>query len=222
MSVFMVTWNLNKERGNYDKARREFIRHLDRYPSINDPGLESVRWVQSNGTAGETQAQNDLNPEIANYPFSHLKNQLTGHYQVIRRDERVISILYAIDFYHSGAAHGGRSSTATNYLVRPFTPITLDYLLGDIEHLPALADYIRERLSETGEYEDDWLAMGTRPIVENFSLFNIERYGLTFTFPEYSIACFAAGEQKLWVGFDSLAAFFDPHALASIQAIEKY
>ncbi|RMR14003.1 Endo-1,4-beta-xylanase [Pseudomonas syringae pv. primulae] len=170
----------------------------------------------------ETQAQNDLDPDVVNYSLSHLKNQLTGHYHVVRRDERVISILYAIDLYHSGAAHGGRSSTATNYLIRPFRPITLDYLLGNIEHLPALADYIRERLSETGEYDEDWLAAGTQPMVENFSLFNIERYGLTFTFPEYSIACFAAGEQKLWVGFDSLAPFFDPQALASIRSIETY
>lgn len=113
------------------------------------------------------------------------------------------------------------ASKATNCLIRPFRPITLDFLLGDIEHLPALADYIRERLAETGEYDQDWLAMGTRPIEETFSLFNIERYGLTFSFPEYSIACVAACEQKLWVGFDSLAAFFDPQALASIQVVEK-
>ncbi len=98
----------------------------------------------------------------------------------------------------------------------------MDYLLGGIERLPALADYIRERLTDTGEYDQDWLVIGTRPTVENFSLFNIERYGLTFTFPEYSIACFAAGEQKLWVDFDSLAQFFEPQALASIRAIENY
>lgn len=31
MTVFVVTWNLNKERGNYDVARRAFVQHLDRY-----------------------------------------------------------------------------------------------------------------------------------------------------------------------------------------------
>lgn len=51
MSVFVVTWNLNKERGNYASARAEFLKHLERYPNIGEPGLESVRWIQSSATA---------------------------------------------------------------------------------------------------------------------------------------------------------------------------
>lgn len=58
MSVFLVTWNLNKERDNYDQARRTFIQHLDRYPNVRDPGLESVRWLESAATAA--QIYNDL------------------------------------------------------------------------------------------------------------------------------------------------------------------
>ncbi|WP_277591380.1 hypothetical protein [Pseudomonas chlororaphis] len=53
MSVFLVTWNLNKERGNYAQARQVFIQHLDRYPNVKDPGLESVRWISSNATAAQ-------------------------------------------------------------------------------------------------------------------------------------------------------------------------
>ncbi len=49
----MVTWNLNKERGNYNKARQAFIQHLDRYESISDNGLESVRWINSAATANQ-------------------------------------------------------------------------------------------------------------------------------------------------------------------------
>lgn len=30
MAVYVVTWNLNKERSNYDAARRQFIQHLER------------------------------------------------------------------------------------------------------------------------------------------------------------------------------------------------
>ncbi|MBK3468187.1 hypothetical protein [Pseudomonas sp. MF6776] len=53
MAVFMVTWNLNKERGNYAHARQVFIQHLDRYPNVSDPGLESVRWLSSTATANQ-------------------------------------------------------------------------------------------------------------------------------------------------------------------------
>ncbi|MDB5995294.1 MAG: Uncharacterized protein JWP42_2430 [Pseudomonas sp.] len=58
MAVFMVTWNLNKERGNYAQARQAFTQHLDRYQNVSDPGLESVRWLNSAATA--TQVSDDL------------------------------------------------------------------------------------------------------------------------------------------------------------------
>lgn len=62
MSVFLVTWNLNKERSNYDKARREFIEHLERYPNIKDSGLESVRWIESGASAA--QVDEDLRTKL--------------------------------------------------------------------------------------------------------------------------------------------------------------
>ncbi len=36
MAVYVVTWNLNKERSNYDAARRQFIQHLERHPNVQD------------------------------------------------------------------------------------------------------------------------------------------------------------------------------------------
>ena len=53
MAVYMVTWNLNNERGNYQQARREFIEHLERYDFCKDSGLESVRWVSTTWTADQ-------------------------------------------------------------------------------------------------------------------------------------------------------------------------
>ena len=56
MSVFVVTWNLNKERSGYDQARRDFIAHLERYDNAKDGGLESVRWVSTASTASDVSA----------------------------------------------------------------------------------------------------------------------------------------------------------------------
>ncbi|WP_237649451.1 hypothetical protein [Xanthomonas translucens] len=64
MTVYVVTWNLNKERSNYDAARRQFIQHLERHPNVQDRGLESVRWVQSAGTA--QQLSDDLRQKLDN------------------------------------------------------------------------------------------------------------------------------------------------------------
>jgi len=51
MSVFVVTWNLNKERSNYSHAREEFLKQLNRYENTSDPGLETVRFVSTSSSA---------------------------------------------------------------------------------------------------------------------------------------------------------------------------
>ena len=55
MAVFVITWNLNKERHNYDASRRVFLQHLERYENTKDNGLDSVRWISSTGTANQIQ-----------------------------------------------------------------------------------------------------------------------------------------------------------------------
>jgi hypothetical protein len=50
MAVYLVTWNLNKEP-NYAKARADFIKVLDRYATIRDRNLETVRFVSTQETA---------------------------------------------------------------------------------------------------------------------------------------------------------------------------
>lgn len=68
MSVYMVTWNLNKERSNYAQARTAFIEHLERYQNVKDPGLDSVRWISTNSTADQVcadlRAKLDANDRI--------------------------------------------------------------------------------------------------------------------------------------------------------------
>lgn len=53
MAVYVVTWNLNKERSNYNNARDQFIEQLNRFTNIKDSGLESVRFVSSSSSAEE-------------------------------------------------------------------------------------------------------------------------------------------------------------------------
>jgi predicted DNA-binding transcriptional regulator AlpA len=78
MAVYVVTWNLNKERVNYDAARRQFIQHLERYPSAKDAGLESVRWVQSSGSA--QQLSDDLRHKLDNNDRIFVSELIAGQF----------------------------------------------------------------------------------------------------------------------------------------------
>jgi hypothetical protein len=62
MAVYLITWDLNKERYNYADAREQFLSHLSRHENTKDPGLDSVRFVSSNWTAN--QLSDDLRTKL--------------------------------------------------------------------------------------------------------------------------------------------------------------
>lgn len=53
MAVYVVTWDLNKEKPNYSQARTAFVNHLGALENTKDPGLDSVRFVSTTSTAGQ-------------------------------------------------------------------------------------------------------------------------------------------------------------------------
>lgn len=53
MSVYLVTWDLNKEKPNYAAARQKFLGRLDQYENTKDPDLDSVRFVSTTWTASQ-------------------------------------------------------------------------------------------------------------------------------------------------------------------------
>lgn len=51
MAVYVVTWNINKERANYNQARDAFIKELETFENKKDSGLETVRFISTGSTA---------------------------------------------------------------------------------------------------------------------------------------------------------------------------
>lgn|GEM_PF-782546 len=148
------------------------------------------------------------------------KSTLVGTYDVLRRDPKIISVRYNIFRYYTGAAHGGRTTRVQNFIIRPFRPITIETLVGAKNSLTNFADFIRQRLSMEKQYDPDWLATGTAPEFVNFSIFNIERYCILFTFSEYQIDCFAAGEQHLRLSFHELKSVCDSDVINELEAYD--
>lgn len=56
MSVYLVTWDLNKERSGYAQARANLIARLGQYEHVKDPGLDSVWFVSTNWSASQVSA----------------------------------------------------------------------------------------------------------------------------------------------------------------------
>ena len=80
MSVFLVTWNINKEKTNYSQDRTEFINHLNNhYTNTSDEGLESVRFISSNNTA--TQISDKLREKLDANDCIFVTKLVSGNYQ---------------------------------------------------------------------------------------------------------------------------------------------
>lgn len=79
MTVYIVTWNLNKERSSYDSARRAFLQHLERYDYTKDSGLESVRWISTTGTPD--QVLEDLRTKLDANDRVFLSQVTRGNHQ---------------------------------------------------------------------------------------------------------------------------------------------
>jgi len=56
MSVFLVTWDLNKEKPNYAQARIAFVKHLEAYENTRDDGLDSVRFISTTSSADQVDS----------------------------------------------------------------------------------------------------------------------------------------------------------------------
>lgn len=56
MSVFLVTWDLNREKPNYTQARATFLKHLEAYDNTRDGGLDSVRFISTTSSADQVDS----------------------------------------------------------------------------------------------------------------------------------------------------------------------
>lgn len=57
MAVYLITWDLNKQKPNYNQARQYLVEHLTQYEHIKDPGLDSVWFINSTASADTLDAE---------------------------------------------------------------------------------------------------------------------------------------------------------------------
>lgn len=156
----------------------------------------------------EQQNTYDPKEDIFSPPSS---NTLNGEYQVIRRDKNVISLKYSLDQYFSGAAHGSRTIHVQNFLLNQFQPVMLlDLLNNNTKSLIILSSLVRKNLLLDESKDTQWVLQGTEPEENNFSCFNLESFGVVFTFPEYQVDCYAAGEQLVFIHYVEMKEIMNP------------
>lgn len=149
----------------------------------------------------------------ADNDHNHLGTYLIGRYEVSRRDSVALSVRYTIQGY-LGGAHGYRETRAQNFLLSPFSPLTLDYLLINEECLSKLSTLIRDKFSkDLPAFEGEWLESGTTPDSILSTPFIVGQYGINFIFAEYQVGCYAQGSPNIHLSFYELHGIAKPEIL---------
>ena len=85
-----------------------------------------------------------------------------------------------------------------------------DFFNND-NYLEIISKLSYEELVKIGANEDkNWLKEGTKPILENFSLYYFDKEGLHLTFPPYQVAPWASGPIKITIPSSKLVKIIKP------------
>lgn len=161
------------------------------------------------------QAVKEIDPEsYAKYPREYAFN--VG-YTKGKIDENTASIVLNI-YSFTGGAHGATNFIPINYDIKNKKEIKLaDLFAGQKNYLQKISDYcaadltkqMKETVGEEG-FDASWMQEGTAPKEENYSIFlinpstNSGQATLTFYFPQYQVASYAAGYFEVVMPIDTL------------------
>jgi hypothetical protein len=157
--------------------------------------------------------------------FKDVEEYHNVSHKVVFASDAVVSVLFYIEGYRWGAAHGFHQPVAFNFdlkagrevkLARLFKPGS-DYLRR-MARLCA-ADLVRQR--EAGHIHGGGYSRpeDLKPTADSFKSWVVTPRGLVFIFEEYGVAPYSSGEPKVLVPFDALRDIIDPRgALAAVAA----
>lgn len=108
--------------------------------------------------------------------------------------------------YFTGGAHGGQDMYTFNYDLEKKKDISLDDIFGTVpNYLNRISEFALSSLRSSlasqmgdGKPDETMLISGTAPTIDNYKRFTLgSGETITFYFPQYQVAPYAAGEQTV-------------------------
>ncbi len=138
-------------------------------------------------------------------------DSLSGSFKVLFFTPQIVSIRYSLFSYGVGAAHPNHPIRTVTVQRTPLIPLSLeDLFLPESRYLEHLSQYAIASLSKQLADDPHQVTGGAGPESENFAHFNVTDAGLLLTFPEYQVACYAAGPQYVTVPWSEIRESLNP------------
>lgn len=139
------------------------------------------------------------------------------NYRIKLADDRIISLVVDSTVFEGGA-HPNHFTFPVNFDIEKAQEIKLaDLFVPEANYLKIISDHsiaaLKEKLVDMSD--EDWIADGAGPKIENFGTWNITEKGILITFDPYQVAAYAAGSQEVLVPFDKLKDILKKPAVIS-------
>lgn len=133
------------------------------------------------------------------------------NYSVTNGSDGLLSVLFTISFYASGAAHPNQYSQVLNFdLIHGKKLELANLFLPNIDYMKIIATACSADLTQQKRLE---FPEGVLPKAENFASWNISAKGLVFSFDPYQVASYAMGPSQVVIPYASLKGSVDPNGL---------
>lgn len=129
-------------------------------------------------------------------------------YDVFYGERGLVSVLFYVTYYLSGAAHPNHRTLPLNFDLNQNKPLSLaDVFQKYSPYLQALVDLCTADLKRQKAME--W-SENLKPVPETFHSWVIQKDSLLIWFDPYEVASYAAGPQKVILPYTALKGYINP------------
>ncbi len=141
-------------------------------------------------------------------------NGLYITYEVSLNTPSIISIIFDVSVYFSGAAHPVSYTRVFNYNLEKDEPIESIF---EGSYLETISDYCIEELVnkiEPDEFMEQWIYSGAGPTEDNYKYVAFGEEGLVVIFDQYQVAAYALGKQFVEVPYNEIKDLLTPEIIS--------
>ncbi len=129
-------------------------------------------------------------------------------YQVTNGTDGLLSVLYTVADYWSGAAHPNQYAHVLNYnLIAGQEIVLADLFLPGTNYLQVISDYC---VTDLNKRDRLMFEAGAQPTTDNYQNWNITPQGLLISFDPYQVGPYAMGPSTVSIPYGYLKDFLNP------------
>ena len=137
------------------------------------------------------------------------KTGLTVKYSILYDTKTALSVRFDISIYHRGAAHPINTVAVHNYLNGEQQQLA-DLFVKGADYLKPIALFCNKAITAKKISDANWIKEGTKPTLDNYSVWYFTNKGIAIIFNTYQVAPYAYGAHAVDIPFSVISSLLKP------------